>query len=79
MWHFADNVFIPSRSFSNKAALEPQANLISVKERKSRRRAGEANVEPSNQELENVILIHFRPEGVGVGGPCCIINQPSLV
>lgn len=80
MWHFADNVFIPTRSFSNKAALDPQVNLISVEGRKSRRRVREANVEPSNQELENVIPTHFRPEGVlgGRGGDCCIINQPWL-
>lgn len=35
-------------------------------------------MKPSNEELQNVILKHFRPEGVGVGGPCCIINQPLL-
>lgn len=68
MWHFVDIVFIPTRSFSNKAAFDPQANLINVKGKKSRRLVREADVEPSNQELENVILKHFRPEGVGVGG-----------
>lgn len=67
MWHFADNVFIPTRSFSNKAALNPKANLISVKGRKSRRRVEKVNVQPSNQELRNVILKHFKPEGVGCG------------
>lgn len=78
MWHFADNVFIPTRSFSNKAALGPQANLISVEGKKSRQRVKEANVAPGNQELENVILKHFRPQGVRIigGGACCIINQP---
>lgn len=64
MWHFVDNVFIPTRSFSNKAALGPQANLISVKGKKPKQRVEEANVATGNQGLENVIPQPFRPKGV---------------
>lgn len=67
MWHFVVNVFIPTRSFSNKPALGPQANLISVKRKKSNWCVSEANMGAVIKCWETVTLMQApMPKGASL-------------
>lgn len=67
MWHFVVNVFIPTRSFSNKPALDLQANLISVKRKKSNWCVREANMGAVIKCWETVTLMQaLMPKGASL-------------